>query len=161
MAKTLCAAGLIALLCGGVSTAAHHSVSVNFDSSQVLTLTGRITDVDIRNPHSQVTLKVTQRDGTVKEWFIEWSDRNALVRRKVPFQVLRVGDMVTITASPSRRLDNLAYFRSAVLPDKSVLRDCGFDAFRQAIAKGQFIECEPTRPSSEKSAPQSQPREQR
>ena len=75
-------AGLIALLCGGVSTAAHHSVSVNFDSSQVLTLTGRITDVDIRNPHSQVTLKVTQRDGTVKEWFIEWSDRNALVRRK-------------------------------------------------------------------------------
>src|SRR5678815_3785962 len=97
MAKTLCAAGLIALLFGGVSTPAHHSVSVNFDNSQVLTLTGRITDVDIRNPHSQVTLKVTQRDGTVKEWFIEWSDRNALVRRKVPFQLLRVGDMVTVS----------------------------------------------------------------
>ena len=48
----------------------------------------------------------------MKEWFIEWSDRNALVRRKVPFQLLRVGDMVTINASPSRRLDNLAYFRS-------------------------------------------------
>ena len=30
-----------------------------------------------------------------------------------------------------------------MLPDKSVLRDCGFEAFRQAIAKGQFIECEP------------------
>ena len=160
MAKTLRPAVLIALLCGGVSTPAHHSVSVNFDNSQVLTLTGRITDVDIRNPHSQVTLQVTQRDGTVKEWFIEWSDRNALVRRKVPFQLLRVGDTVTITASPSRRLDNVAYFRTAVLPDKSVLRDCGFEAFRDAIAKGQFIECEP-RPSSEKSAPQSQQKEQR
>ena len=160
MAKTLCAAGLIALLCGGVSTPAHHSVSVNFDNSEVLTLTGRITDVDIRNPHSQVTLRVTQRDGTVKEWFIEWSDRNALVRRKVPFELLRVGDTVTITASPSRRLDNLAYFRTAVLPDKSVLRDCGFDAFRQAIAKGQFVECEPGR-SSESSAPPSQQRELR
>ena len=161
MAKTLCAASLIALLCGGVSTPAHHSVAVNFDSSQVLTLTGRITELDIRNPHSQITLQVTQPDGTVKEWFIEWSDRNALVRRKVQFQLLHVGDTVTITASPSRRLDNLAYFRTAVLPDKSVLRDCGFDAFRQAIAKGQFVECEPGRPPSETSAPPSQQREQR
>jgi hypothetical protein len=157
MAKTLCATSLIALLCGGISTPAHHSVSVNFDSSQTLTLTGRITDLDIRNPHSQITLRVTQPDGTVKEWFIEWSDRNALVRRKVPFQLLRVGDTVTITASPSRRLDNLAYFRSAVLPDKSVLRDCGFEAFRQAIAKGQFIECEPGGTSS----PESQQRGQK
>jgi hypothetical protein len=97
----------------------------------------------------------------VKEWFIEWSDRNALVRRRVPFQLLRVGDTVTISASPSRRLDDLAYFRTAVLPDKRVLRDCGFDAFRQAIAKGQFAECEPGRPSTETSAPQSQQREQR
>jgi hypothetical protein len=161
MAKTLCGASLIALICGGVSTPAHHSVAVNFDSSQVLTLTGRITELDIRNPHSQITLQVTQPDGTVKEWFIEWSDRNALVRRKVRFQLLRVGDTVTITASPSRRLDNLAYFRAAVLPDTSVLRDCGFDAFRQAIAKGQFVECEPARPSSETSAPPSQQREQR
>ena len=94
-------------------------------------------------------------NGPVKEWFIEWSNRNALVRRKLPFQLLRVGDTVTINASPSRRLDNLAYFRSAVLPDKSVLRDCGFEAFRQAIAKGQFIECEPGRPSGGTSPPES------
>jgi len=161
MAKKLCAASLIALLCGGVSTPAHHSVSVNFDNSQVLTLTGRITDLHIRNPHSQITLQVRQSNGTVTEWFIEWSDRNALVRRKVPFQLLRVGDTVTISASPSRRLENLAYFRSAVLPDKRVLRDCGFEAFRQAIANGQFVECEPRRPSSETSAPAGQQREQR
>lgn len=161
MARTLCAASLIALLCGGVSTPAHHSVAVNFDSSQALTLTGRIIELDIRNPHSQITLQVTERDGTMKEWFIEWSDRNALVRRKVPFELLRVGDTVTINASPSRRLDNLAYFRSAVLPDKRVLRDCGFDAFRQAIAKGQFIECEPGRPPGGASPPQSPQRESR
>jgi hypothetical protein len=144
MAKTLFAAGLIVVWCA--STSAHHSVSVNFDSSKALTLTGRITEIDIRNPHSRITLQVTQPDGTVKEWLIEWSDRNALVRRKVPFHLLHVGDTVTVNASPSRRLDNLAYFRTAVLPDKTVLRDCGFDAFRQAIAKGQFVECEPEHP---------------
>jgi hypothetical protein len=140
------AAMLIAVFSSAASLAAHHSVAVNFDSSQALSLTGRITELDIRNPHSQITIEVTQPDGKVKEWLIEWSDRNALVRRKVPFHLLRVGDTVTINASPSRRLDNLAYFRTAVLPDKTVLRDCGFEAFRQAIASGQFVECEPERP---------------
>jgi hypothetical protein len=133
----------IALLLLSTVALAHHSVAVNFDNSKALTLTGRIKELDIRNPHSQITLEVRQPDGTMKEWLIEWSDRNALVRRKVPFQLLRVGDTVTINASPSRRLDNLAYFRTAVLPDKSILRDCGFAAFRQAIANGETVECEP------------------
>jgi hypothetical protein len=124
---------------------AHHSVAVNFDAGKALTLTGRITELDIRNPHSQITLQVTDPDGKATEWLIEWSDRNALIRRKVPFHLLRVGDTVTINASPSRRLENLAYFRTAVLPDKTILRDCGFEVFRQAVAKGLAVECEPER----------------
>jgi hypothetical protein len=145
MAWKLCAAALAAWVGSGAAAVAHHSVAVNFDASKALTLTGRIAEVDIRNPHSQITLQVRQPDGSMKEWLIEWSDRNALVRRKVPFHLLRVGEVVTIDASPSRRLDNLAYFRSAVLPDKSVLRDCGFAAFRAAIARGDTVECEPER----------------
>ena len=141
--RTVLAAGVIAWLGAASPVAAHHSVVVNFDNSKAMSVTGRITELDIRNPHSQITLEVTQPDGTLKEWFIEWSDRNALVRRKIPFQLLKVGDIVTINASPSRRLDNLAYFRTAVLPDKSVLRDCGFGAFRAAIANGETVQCEP------------------
>ena len=125
--------------------AAHHSVAVNFDASKNMDLTGKIKGVEIRNPHSRITLEVRQPGGKVKDWLIEWSDRNALVRRKVPFQLLHVGDTVTINVSPSRQLDNLAYFRTAVLPDKSILRDCGFAAFRSAIANGETVECEPER----------------
>jgi len=142
----LVVAGVTAWLSLSAVAVAHHSVAVNFDNSKALNVTGRIKELDIRNPHSQITLEETRPDGTVKEWFIEWSDRNALVRRKIPFELLRVGDTVTITASPSRRLDNLAYFRTAVLPDKSVLRDCGFGAFRTAIANGETVKCEPERP---------------
>ena len=145
MMNTLRVVGLAVWLGSGAIAAAHHSVAVNFDNSKALNLTGRLKDVDIRNPHSRITLEVRQPDGSLKEWLIEWSDRNALVRRKVPFQLLRVGDTVTINASPSRSLDNLAYFRTAVLPDKSLLRDCGFAAFREAIANGETVECEPER----------------
>jgi hypothetical protein len=143
MSRNLCAAAVIASLWCGASAAAHHSVAVNFDNSKTVTLTGRIKDAEFRNPHSRITLEVRQSDGVVKEWLIEWSDRNALVRRKVPFELLRVGDTVTITASPSRTLDTLAYFRTALLPNKTLLRDCGFAAFRQAIANGETVNCEP------------------
>ena len=130
------------------SALAHHSVTVNFDASRAMDLTGRLKEVDIRNPHSRITLEVKQPDGAVKEWLIEWSDRNALVRRKVPFQLLHVGDTVTINVSPSRMLDNLAYFRTAVLPDSSILRDCGFGAFREAIANGETVDCQPAKGSA-------------
>ena len=136
---------VVACLWLGAGARAHHSVAVNFDNSKAMNLTGRLKEVDIRNPHSRITLEVAQADGTVKEWLIEWSDRNALIRRKVPFQLLHVGDTVTISASPSRTLDNLAYFRTAVLPDQSILRDCGFGAFREAIANGETVDCQPER----------------
>lgn len=145
MVRKGAAAGLAVWLWLGLVATAHHSVAINFDNSKAVNLTGRLKDVDIRNPHSRITLEVRQPDGTLKEWLVEWSDRNALVRRKVPFHLLRVGDTVTITASPSRSLDGLAYFRTAILPDQSLLRDCGFAAFREAIANGETVECEPER----------------
>ena len=54
-----------------------------------------------------------------------------------------MGDTLTINVSPSRRLDNVGYFRAAILPDKTVLRDCGFGAFREAVANARDISCEP------------------
>jgi hypothetical protein len=48
---------------------------------------------------------------------------------------------VTINVSPSRRLPNLGYFRTATLPDGTVLKDCGFAAFRESVAKGTKITC--------------------
>ena len=66
------------------------------------------------------------------------------MRRKVPVSLIHVGDKVTINVSPSKRLPNLGYFRTATLPDGTVLRDCGFAAFREGIAKGKtglLVEC--------------------
>jgi hypothetical protein len=44
---------------------------------------------------------------------------------------------VTINVSPSKRLPNLGYFRTATLPDGTVVKDCGFAAFREGIAQGK------------------------
>ena len=98
---------------------------------------GKVKAIELRNPHSQITLEVAKPGGGISEFYVEWSDKNALMRRSVPVTKLHVGDMVTVNVSPSRRLPNLGYFRSATLPDGTVLRDCGFDAFRKGIANGK------------------------
>ena len=45
--------------------AAHHSVGINFDNTKAFPLTGVLKELDIRNPHSQITLAVTGSDGSV------------------------------------------------------------------------------------------------
>jgi uncharacterized protein DUF6152 len=120
---------------------AHHSVAANFDQSKTLDITGKVKEVEIRNPHSQITLEVTKPDGGVSQFYVEWSDKNALMRRSVSVDKLHVGDTVTINVNPSRRLPNLGYFRTATLPDGTVLKDCGFAAFRESVANGTKITC--------------------
>jgi hypothetical protein len=139
---------LIAIILAGIGLfsycglgLAHHSVAANFDGSKAVEVTGKVKEFAIRNPHSQITLEVAQADGSTTEFFVEWSDKNALLRRTVPVDKLRVGDKVTITVSPSKRLPNLGYFRTAILPDGSVLKDCGFGAFRESVANGTKITC--------------------
>jgi hypothetical protein len=75
---------LIVWSCLGGTAAAHHSVGINFDNAKAFALTGVLKELDIRNPHSQITLTVEGANGSKVDWFIEWSDKNALIRRKVP-----------------------------------------------------------------------------
>ena len=132
---TLCLWGNVVL--------AHHSVAANYDRQSTVVITGTITEVDIRNPHSQITLNVVEDDGTVAEWFVEWADKNALIRRLVNVDRLRVGDEVTITGLPNRRLPNVAYFRQGIMPDGSILTDCGFRAFRESLENNTEFSCDP------------------
>ena len=143
MYRKLAAAVMIlsSLSLSGVSAFAHHSVAANFDQSKTLDVVGKVKEVAIRNPHSQITLEVAKPEGGATEFYVEWSDKNALLRRSVPVDKIRVGDKVTINVSPSRRLPNLGYFRTATLPDGTVLKDCGFAAFRESVAKGTKITC--------------------
>ena len=139
MYRKIAAAAMIAggLLFVSASGLAHHSVAANFDGSKAMDVTGKVKEVSIRNPHSQITLEVPNPQGGTKEFYVEWSDKNALMRRSVPVNKIKVGDQVTINVSPSKRLPNLGYFRTVTLPDGTVIRDCGFAAFRQGIANGK------------------------
>jgi hypothetical protein len=120
----------------------HHSVMTNFDRNSPVELVGTISEVHIRNPHSQYVLDVSQEDGTEAEWFIEWADKNALTRRGVDLDLIKPGDELTITVWPSRRLEQVGYFVRAILPNGSTYRDCGFIEFRKAVVDSTEFSCE-------------------
>ena len=121
---------------------AHHSVSGNFDRDTLQDITGTLTAFHLRNPHAHLEVDVVEDDGTVSHWLLEWGTRNDLIRRGVDVDRLRVGDMLTITLIPSWRLEHVGYVRSIVLPDGSIVRDCGFAAFREALVAGTELNCE-------------------
>lgn len=123
-------------------SAAHHSVAINFARGEPTEIRGTVKEVHLRNPHSQYLLAVPAADGTVAEWFIEWSDRNSLVRRGVDLELIKPGDTVTLTVWPSQRLPNVGYFVQAVLADGSIYRDCGFVKFREAVLSATTFRCE-------------------
>ena len=124
------AAGAAMMICG--STLAHHSVSTNYFNYEEapVELVGTITEVEIRNPHSLVTLDVVDSDGVTTEWLAEWSDGNALRRRAVDIDLVKVGEEVTIHARRHRKVEYVVYIRDVVLPDGTIVRDCGAGIYR-------------------------------
>ena len=126
-----CIASAGALILAG-SALAHHSVSTNYLTYEddPVVLLGTITEVEIRNPHSLITLDVVDTDGVTVEWLAEWSDGNALRRRAVNVDLLKVGEEVTVHARRHRRVEHVVFVRDVVLSDGTVVRDCGAGIYR-------------------------------
>jgi hypothetical protein len=108
--------GVIFILFCHLATA-HHS-PVAFDTEVTdFSINGVISKVDIRNPHSMITLLVTNEDGSETEWDVEFSSINLLLRRGWDFDRLQVGDQVTCTGNPSAREKQEMYMWSILLSD--------------------------------------------
>ncbi|HET8698989.1 MAG TPA: DUF6152 family protein [Gammaproteobacteria bacterium] len=131
-----------AALAAAIPSYAHHSVAINFERGEPVEIRGTVKEVHMRNPHSQYVVDVPEKDGAVTEWFVEWSDRNSLVRRGVDLDLIKPGDTVTLTLWPSQRLPHVGYFVQAVLADGSVYRDCGFVKYREAVLNSIKFKCD-------------------
>ena len=130
------------MLLAALPSAAHHSVAINFAQGEPIEIRGVVKEVHMRNPHSQYVVGVPADDGSVTDWFVEWADRNSLIRRGVDIELIKPGDTVTLTLWPSQRLPNVGYFVQAKLADGSIYRDCGFVRFREAVANATKFQCE-------------------
>ena len=81
---------------------AHHSYAATFDVDHHITLEGKVTQFGFRNPHSYIQLEVPDGKGGTVRWSVEWSGTASLTSQGIDRGTLKVGDVVTVVASPSR-----------------------------------------------------------
>ena len=81
---------------------AHHSFAATYLEDQTVTIEGELVQFLFRNPHSFVHVNVTEKDGTVRRYAVEWGGAGQLGGQGVNSQTLKVGDKVIITGAPGR-----------------------------------------------------------
>ena len=94
-------AGLVAVLIG-VPASGHHSVALQFDMTREVTITGRIVEMEWRNPHAWLHVEVEGESGRPEMWRVEFGGANSLYRRGWRRDDLPVGTEVTIHGLPAR-----------------------------------------------------------
>jgi hypothetical protein len=99
----------------GTKASAHHSFAATYLEDQTITIEGELVQFLFRNPHSFVHVNVTEKDGMVRRYAVEWGGAGQLGGQGVNSQTLKVGDRVVITGSPGRGYPKEARVRMQTL----------------------------------------------
>src|SRR5581483_9929891 len=99
------------------SVVAHHSFAAEYDISKKVTFHGPITKIEWTNPHSYFYIDVTDESGKTQNWALESFPPGSLNRIGWTRQLIKIGDVVTVTAYLSRDGSFRANAREFTLPN--------------------------------------------
>jgi hypothetical protein len=106
-----------ALLLATVPVRAHHAFSAEFDAKKPVKLRGKVTKVELINPHSWIHVAVVDPDGTTVNWMIEGGSPNALIRQGITKNSLPIGTELLIDGYRSKDGANKAVGKDVTLAD--------------------------------------------
>lgn len=112
---------LAALVCGSGLARAHHSFAVFFDPEKTVTITGKVTEFQFRNPHGEITVEVKGDKGATQVWQVETNSPGVLRRRGWSKESIKPGETVTIEGWASRDGKHYLRLRKATRADGSVI----------------------------------------
>ena len=81
---------------------AHHSFNSYYFENQILSFSGQISEFQYVSPHAWVHFTSVGKDGVERTYAAEWASPARLGRAKIERDTLKPGDVITMTASPSR-----------------------------------------------------------
>jgi hypothetical protein len=93
---------------------AHHSFATHYDTTNVVEISGVLSGVKMRSPHSFFEVDVVVADGTTETWEVEAHAVPILRRLGITRETLKVGDTVTIKGPRSRRPEKLLLFGAKI-----------------------------------------------
>lgn len=110
VAALLAMASLIAV----APATAHHSFATHYDAGNVVEISGKLSRVRMRSPHSFFEVDVISGNGTTETWEVEAHAVPILRRLGINRDTLKVGDEVTIRGPRSRRPEKLLLFGAEI-----------------------------------------------
>jgi hypothetical protein len=106
------------------ATFAHHGASA-YDVTRVVTLKGVVTNFEFMNPHSEIRVAVTDKNGHTENWLCEAGSINFLIRRGWSRNSLKPGDVVTIMGNAVKNGATNLRLTKVVLADGKELDPTG------------------------------------
>jgi DNA/RNA endonuclease YhcR with UshA esterase domain len=107
-------AALISLLSISVSALAHHGTA-NYDMTKVVTVKGTVTDFQFINPHTLILFDVKNDKGVIEHWQAEATSPNHLVRTGWTKDIIKAGDLITISGFRAKNGSTVMRFQKMVL----------------------------------------------
>jgi hypothetical protein len=86
----------------GAAAYAHHSFAGTYVEDKLMRIEGKVVEFNIRNPHSFITIEVTDKDGKTSRWGGEWGGVTQLSQGGVTRFTLEAGDHLVIEGAPPR-----------------------------------------------------------
>ena len=117
----------MAALAAASAAYAHHSFAM-FDNDKQIKLKGTVTDFQWQNPHVYIEIDasdVNAKDKSTKPWTIECANPGILNRIGWKFNMVKVGDEVTLIVAPLRSGEPAALLKQITLPDGKVFTNGG------------------------------------
>lgn len=115
--RVIILSSVAAVMMSGVFAYAHHSFAGTYIEDKIVSLEGKVTEFNIRNPHSFILFEVTDKDGKTARWGGEWGGVTQLSQGGVNRFTLKVGDKIIIEGAPARdTTDRKVLVRQVVRP---------------------------------------------
>ena len=125
MKTAFVAAFATAALAVGAAAQAHHAFAAEFDADKPIDLQGVITKARWVNPHSWLYFDVTNADGTVTNWGVEFGAPNVLESKGLAKTDLKPGTPIHIKGYASKNGGAFGYSVTATLADGRVIQTGG------------------------------------
>src|SRR5262245_20019549 len=108
---------LIVASMSGVPAYAHHSFAGTYIEDQSVKLEGTVAEFNIRNPHSFISIEVTDKEGKTTRWGGEWGGVTQLSQGGINRFTLKIGDKIIVEGAPARdSSENKILVRKVVRP---------------------------------------------
>jgi hypothetical protein len=115
--RTAAIMGLLVFTAAALPARAHHAFATEFDVNRPVELKGKVTKIELINPHSWITLEVAGKDGKAETWMVEGGSPNALVRKGVTKASVPVGSELVVRGYGTRDGTNKAVGRDIMFAD--------------------------------------------